>query len=359
MPVESRNVVERRSSTISVCGSASAAPSSASRASTVARSISPAGTTTTASPARRRVTEKSGPPSMPRDLLRARGARPVRDFLSDGHGTSSGPLSTYALRNSSSALTRLGVERLAADQLVPGGGRDRVRHVRLVLEQQQVVAVVAVGDELLEPPDRAFGAVSAYWTSIRPCSSAWTVNSERRGALAVVDAVRGPVGRVDARRRRVGAVVGGRRRLRDVLGALVRRALELAAGGLGRALERRGLGPGVAVAVAVGSAGAAAIGLGGVVASASIGAGSLPSATENTSAPRPKIDRTVSRPARVKRLTTRRGNVAAAPNRLTGLWPRASTRCSRSPAGRCGSRTPGRSTFRSRAGRSSTSPRTT
>ena len=153
---------------------------------------------------------------------------------------------------------------------------------------------------------------------MRPCSSAWTVNSERRGALAVVDAVRGPVGRVDARRRRVGAVVGGRRRLRNVLGALVRRALELAAGGLGRALERRGLGRRRRVAVAVGSAGAAAIGLGGVVASASIGAGSLPSATENTSAPRPKIDRTVSRPARVKRLTTRRGNVAGAPNRLTG-----------------------------------------
>ena len=60
------------------------------------------------------------------------------------YGMSSGPLSVYAARNSRMAADRLRAQRRAGDRLRPGRRGELGRHVRVVLEHQDVVAGVAV-----------------------------------------------------------------------------------------------------------------------------------------------------------------------------------------------------------------------
>ena len=125
-------------------------------------------------------------------------------------GRRSGPLSTYLTTEVADRVEGLRVEGLAVDHLAPCGRGDRVGHVRVVLEQQHLVGVLAEETARWRASPAARSGAPTCPACIgsrsRPCSSACTKCSGAGELPGVVDAVKRRVGVVVARGRRIGLV---------------------------------------------------------------------------------------------------------------------------------------------------------
>ena len=86
----------------------------------------------------------------------------------------SGPWSMYSAAEGAHRVEHLVVHLRAGERVAPRRRGDRRVHVRGVLEQQHVVAVLCSASSASSCATVSAGVPGLYWTSMRPCSSVWT-----------------------------------------------------------------------------------------------------------------------------------------------------------------------------------------